>query len=318
MRAQRKQELQEMMDREPNQDGDDLNDLHTEQFAQENYGCYNIKSSKDYQVPEHERMNTLTKQNEIILYETKLHNVKSIFNEKLLKLRARKQQIKKRILEINHRVRVIDDILNMESTIEELWEPSRDENEFPEHRFIVGHDEIGLHLEKYENPESQNCKRISQLLQNQEDNDSTTTTDQMSIILSILPSSSDIFTQNTTSMESTMPDKHVKSTRIEEEERKEQRIILTHEKESLLAEKRSIVLEFDESLYSLHKERFHLAPKFKAGEIRLMILVEELDILQGFETKECILNQKLEKCQTDQREVSILVSKVFFQKPQVI
>ena len=80
-----------------------------------------------------------------------------------------------------------------------------------------------------------------------------------------------------------------------------------HEKELIFSEKRKIIRDFDESIYSLCSERITLKSAVNADEICLMILLQEHNLLRDFEENECALNKKLETQQKDRTQVSIFL-----------
>ena len=60
---------------------------------------------------------------------------------------------------------------------------------------------------------------------------------------------------------------------------------------------------FDSALKELRKEHIPLAADLKAAELRLLLLLQELSLLQTFELKDTSLKIKLDKTRNDQREL---------------
>ncbi|CAN0085906.1 unnamed protein product [Sphacelaria rigidula] len=90
---------------------------------------------------------------------------------------------------------------------------------------------------------------------------------------------------------------------LEEEERAAQDMLLRHERRTILEATAENVLAFDEAVYDLRRERMLTAAHLKAGELKLLVLRQELELLQQFDTKDVALSSKRDKQDADKKEV---------------
>ena len=67
---------------------------------------------------------------------------------------------------------------------------------------------------------------------------------------------------------------------------------------------------FDEALYELSKERLVLSADLKAAEVRLLVALQEFEMLQGFEHRDVSMASKLDKCQREKGEVVANITEV--------
>lgn len=286
MRKERTAEKEKLYRQKPDPDGvDDPRDVLAIRKVEENLGCYNVKSSKDYKVPEGKSNLTAQKKlEEAILLEFSLYERKCSFNEKVLELRENKKSVVRQISQENRRIRTINGILQLNDTIDELWESTQSIKEFPESRNIVTETEIQNYLK------NGTVERVVN-----EDNDHTHPSHHSPV--SVLKSnkfSKDFIMKETESY---------KLSQFEKDQNEITRMTLLHEKKVILSKKEEMVRQFDRSLRILRKESFQLATELKLDEARLMTLVEEVKLLRGFETKEEMLNNKLQKSMQSKKEI---------------
>ncbi|CAM9684699.1 unnamed protein product [Scytosiphon promiscuus] len=90
---------------------------------------------------------------------------------------------------------------------------------------------------------------------------------------------------------------------LEEEEREARDMLLRHEKRTILEAAAENVLAFDEAIYDLRRERMLTAAHLKAAELKLLVLRQELEMLNQFDTKDRALSTKMDKQQHDKKEV---------------
>ena len=98
---------------------------------------------------------------------------------------------------------------------------------------------------------------------------------------------------------------------IELNEMIERKILLQFEKLKLSTDIKDTVLNFDNLVYKLRRERFGLVLESKAGDIHLMNMFRELELLQLFEETDKNLKGRLddhvqEKIKVSKNKVSYL------------
>ena len=309
MRIERKRTINEILNEKPLDNSDDPKDIKVIYLAKKNLGCHYIKSANDYKVPENQRINTEKKMKEIALHEKYLYTKVLKFNEQVIAMRNKKKVLVQRIHAVNDRINFINRELNLPSKSNELLRSIQSNDECSERREIVSvSDRIYYQKNltycqnnflKVKLPKSQNRLEQSEKYKL----NPTTYNRKIPIISQIIPILSNISTPVT------MKEQHYKTlSQFQIEQSDENKILLKHEKKSLLKDKHRWIEAFDNSLYLLLKQRFSLASNIKANEIHLMTLIEELNLVEGFELKEAYLSKKLEKSKNDRKEVSYLCS----------
>ena len=155
LRAARKEELEAMMARKPDLGSEDPDDIAAIEHSQKHLGDYKLKTSKDYIVPEDQRVNAEKKRRQMVLLEESVHAIKMGYNQRFLALRDLKRRIIDNIHQDNARVRSIDqssctveaaegeDDISAEVELGGiLWQPELDVSEWPEERFKVREDDL--------------------------------------------------------------------------------------------------------------------------------------------------------------------------------
>jgi hypothetical protein len=96
--------------------------------------------------------------------------------------------------------------------------------------------------------------------------------------------------------------------KLEEDEVEETRRKLHHERQCLVDRIASDVVDVDEKVAALRRDRLVFSAELKGAELRLLTLFKELMLLSSFESKDKMLTNKLEKCQRDKGEVVANIS----------
>lgn len=103
-------------------------------------GDYKLKSDPHYIVPENQRVNAERKRRQMVLLQESVHYIKMALNERFLALRDLKARIIKNIQQDNIRLRAIYQELGLPTT--DLFEPTLDASEWPEHREIFTQEQL--------------------------------------------------------------------------------------------------------------------------------------------------------------------------------
>jgi hypothetical protein len=88
------------------------------------------------------------------------------------------------------------------------------------------------------------------------------------------------------------------------------RVTLRAERKALRQKTEEHLSAFDEALYELSKERLVLSADLKAAEVRLLVALQEFEMLQGFEHRDVSMASKLDKCQREKGEVVANITEV--------
>merc|ERR1712054_139672 len=87
-------------------------------------------------------------------------------------------------------------------------------------------------------------------------------------------------------------------------------VTLRAERSALRQKNQEHIEAFDEALHELSKERLVLSADLKAAEIRLLVLLQEYEMLQDFEYRDTAMATRLDKCQREKGEVVANVTEV--------
>ncbi|CAK4692665.1 unnamed protein product [Aphanomyces euteiches] len=303
MRAERKMKIQAWEGKKPKEEADDPRDVAAIAFASTHMEDYKLKTSANYVVPEdqragHPNVNAMKKRKQMALLEEKMYDVAMNFNAKLLELRELKHRLMEQIHEDNAQLKVLDAELAALATYSKaqqadaatrLFEPQMDLREWPEQRERVSDNQI----EEYE------AKGI------------------VSSVLSLPGDNDKLFSPETTlatkveppPIHPTLHGHNVallpgyKRSPLEEEELRIRVVELRRQREAFKAKVAHAIETFDDAIYRLRREKLKLDIALKKGEIKLMIRLGELVLLEQFESKENLLVSKLEKCKTDKAQV---------------
>ncbi|KAG9405397.1 Cilia- and flagella-associated protein 44 [Aphanomyces cochlioides] len=233
----------------------------------------------------------MKKRKQMALLEEKMYDVAMNFNAKLLELRELKHRLMEQIHEDNAQLKVLDAELAALATYSKsiqadastrLFEPQMDLREWPEQRERVSDNQI----EEYE------AKGIVRsVLSLPGDNDTLATKAEP-------PIHPTLTLHNVVAL---MPGYELSP--LEEEELRIRVIELRRQREALKDKVVHAIDTFDDAIYRLRREKLKLDIALKKGEIKLMIRLGELVLLEQFENKENLLVSKLEKCKTDKAQV---------------
>ena len=307
MRKRRKKDMELMISRQPDENADDPTDVSAIFNAEANLGCYNLKMSNEYKVPDDIILNASKSIREIALLEQSLHSIKTKFNEKVIKLRKTKIDIIEQILAGNKKIAAIDALISSNAHDKSLSLQDCNTLENYETHFIVPDTDYIM----FHNPikENEQCFQSMSVPKLNNDNETNLNVHSSIEIEDLLDSPEFPIQSSFDSLISTSKT----LSHVENEELEELIIILQDKKRALLRENKKMVQSFNQSLYLLCKERFRLSYQIKSGELRLMVMMEELTLLRGFEEKESKLSQRLEICQRDKREVRLSIQKIYCQ-----
>ena len=318
LRQKRSELLKDHDGHKPAEDADDPQDIKAIEEAAKNLGDYKIKTAADYEVPEDQRVNAEKKRRQMILLQESIHKIKCNFNKKLIACRDVKSEVVLSIQAYNRRIRIIDEQLSQKERSRDLWEPKLDAWEYPEDRGVFGKSDIDAFQAsaKAAGVGKANAPKKSIAAKSLSSN---------AVALPVSKAATKDISQSSLKLAKTLPvllefydletagdmpvmAAGVTPSQIEKDEISEVRTMLLHERQALLTRVESDALKVDEKIYALRKMKMQYNVELKAAEMRLLVLHKELTLLMDFETKDNMLNSKLEKCQRDKGEVVANIS----------
>jgi len=285
LRQQRQRKWEQLLAMKPDDKYEDPKDVSAIQHAQTHMGDYKLKTDEDYVVPEHLRIDAEKKRRQMVLLEESIHSIKMGFNDRLLALRDLKKRIISNIEADNQRIREIDAELGIPTG--ELWQPSiLEQDEFPELRFTRGSKLPSLDIPQQETLKKHLGSETSSVV-NQ-------------------TSSMDTFRSSGThsSVHETggagggggggeLSIDEYEMSELEQIEAHIRKVQLQYEKEKMIEKIEQTVQAYDEAIRNLRRERFKLEADIKMMDLRMLVLLQELQLLKEFEKRDNALVTKL-------------------------
>jgi hypothetical protein len=320
LRAARKDELESMMSRKPDLGSEDPDDVAAIEYTKTNLGDYKLKTSKEYVVPEDQRVNAEKKRRQMVLLEESVHAIKMGYNQRFLALRDLKRRIIDNIVGDNARVQNIDreltalveaaggeeDGASDARLGEMLWQPKLDKSEWPEERFTVSDDDLKKAAE------AENIKIVSSVgASGGGESKSDATANGSGQTAEAPPSEIDQIPQLKVASsvvvgmgrDGSGGDNGEEETAREVALRDERKIVLLHERKVLLEKTEQTVAAFDEAMYDLCREKLKLDTDLKTAEMRMLTFLGELGMLSEFEKKDQLLSNKMNKAKAEKASV---------------
>lgn len=241
--------------------------------AKANCGDWKLKASEAYMVPEGEGMSVLKKLEEMIILEKSMYMKKMSYNSELVKMKERRHQLVKSIAQKKERIKQI----------------ARALGEISEGHYL--HLNLGENLEEEKEVGDQmNYRSQSNVIGPNRGNSMS--------LQSILPHAITHSTQDIP-FDALAEDLSL----IELDEMKERKALLQHERSTILQNVAMSVADFDESIYKTCKQRFQLMTEIKAGQICLMVKLQEIKLLKSLEERDTTLAKRCETCAIKKQEV---------------
>ncbi|XP_045142087.1 cilia- and flagella-associated protein 44 [Echinops telfairi] len=132
---QRKKEWEELLKSKPDDDFEDPRDLQAIKDAQVHMGDFNLKTSPDYKIPEHMRINAAKKEEELGVLDTLAYRKKLHMNKCILSLRGLKMAVIEEIQCLVQELKNIQSTLPVSKHIPIPQIPQIHPEEVPEKRF---------------------------------------------------------------------------------------------------------------------------------------------------------------------------------------
>ncbi|KAF5894355.1 cilia- and flagella-associated protein 44 [Clarias magur] len=290
---QSKKEWKEFYASKPSKDYEDPEEVRAIQLAKENMGDFKLKSAKDYTVPEHLRMNVEKKMAQVVELEEQIHQRKNQMNMRVLALRDSKVAlisqfssymdqllaIQKHLPAEKHRVPPTPPTLTREETPEKELEYSNATLErYTAAQATTGH---GSDADKLKEPQEETKQDAGKDAGHAEE--------------AHQPLSENL-------------------TELEQEVMEVEEIRNLYLQDKLIKQMEEAVYVFDAKLRLVRHDKITLDVKMKLADLRHNTLSQELLLLEEFEKRELTLQERLNVCVKEERE---LMSKLEECKDQV-
>ncbi|CAG2237888.1 CFAP44 [Mytilus edulis] len=286
-RAQRRAQWDDLYSTKPEDDFEDPNDVASIKEAKDNMGYFNLKTAKDYIVPDHLRMNVEKARGRLLVLKDLIHEYKYNFNLKLLSIRDKKIQIIEEIKDV---------VCNLKEVHQKLEETNRKTIppvpemqlcEMPEKKLEYTRDTLVKFKKEYE--QQQKASKGSSTGGFGGFGGFGGETKAVSPTPARHMSESKVKTDSASS--EVLED--VELTPLEIELKQAEDIKMLYEQDRLLNRINELVQNFDAELRILRHEKFKLDIVMKNADLRQVTLFEELVLLKEFEKREDVLAEKV-------------------------
>ncbi|NXQ84516.1 CFA44 protein, partial [Nyctibius grandis] len=292
----RKAEWDELYKNKPSDDFEDPKDAEDIREAQENMGCFKLKTDSNYRVPEHKRMNTEKKVKQITSLEVLIHKKKVNMNKEIMSLRDLKVSIIDEIKCLVQELKSIQAALDLSEHLPLPPIPQLHPDEVPEKKFEYDSNI----LLKFKEEQEAKAK-----LQEQLEGSPSSRAFRPGFLQAPSIKESDSMTEGADACPMKTPSSVVteqqKGFEIEKAEPTEMELeILNREKiknlylqETLIKKINTLVINFDAELRFLRHKKLKLDVQMKSADLRYITLYEELLILKNLEKPENLLQGRV-------------------------
>ncbi|XP_051991128.1 cilia- and flagella-associated protein 44 [Xyrauchen texanus] len=291
----RKKEWAEFYASKPSEDYEDPKDVEAIRLAKEKIGDFKLKSAKDFNVPEHLRMNVEKKRVQLEELEKKIYEKKSEVNARVMALRDRKLEIISEIHSNVEQLQLVQQLLPPEKHCPLPAVPVIMPEEIPERK----HRYTRATLERFA---TLRAKMVSTGLDEKQEGGRD--------ILELLEQETQV--TNTAvqithlkngGVETQSQKQEEELTELEKEMREVEEIRNLYKQDKLLKQMEEAVWRFDAELRVLRHEKQELDVQMKLADLRHVTLFEELLLMKEFEKRENVLQERLTTYILEEEEI---------------
>ena len=289
-RAQRKAQWDELYNTKPDDDFEDPKDLASIKEARDNMGYFNLKTAKDYIVPDHLRMNVEKARGRLLILKDLIHEYKYNFNLQLLALRDKKIRIIEEIKDVVQNLKAVHEKLEEadRKTIPPV--PEMKISEMPEKKLEYTRETLIKFKKEFDEKQKAAAKGSSSggfggfggFGGETKAASPTPLARRLSVVKPKTESSaaSEIL-------------EDVELTPLEIELKQAEDVKMLYQQDTLLNRIQELVENFDAELRILRHDKFKLDIVMKNADLRQVTLFEELVLLKEYEKREDILADKV-------------------------
>ncbi|NXL31669.1 CFA44 protein, partial [Glaucidium brasilianum] len=298
----RKAEWDELYKSKPSDDYENPKDAEDIKEAQENMGCYKLKTAPNYRVPEHKQMNTEKKVMQLTSLEMLIHKRKANMNKEIMSLRDLKISVIDEIKRLVQELKSIQTSLDLSECLPLPLIPQLHPDEVPEKKFEYDSDTLLKFKEEQEakaklQEQLESCvfrhgilrapsiKEIGPMAQ-------AAGAHLMKIASSVVTEQREIF-----EIEMAEP------AEMELEILKREKIKNLYLQETLIKKVNALIINFDAELRLLRHKKLKLDVQMKSADLCYITWYEELFILKNLENLENLLQGRINTLISEQEAV---------------
>jgi WD40 repeat protein len=321
-RKERRLGYQTLMSRKPKSNEDEATMNVEIQNAERTMGNYVLKTSPHYIIPEHLRPTAERKAKQLVLLEHSVSRLRMEFNKRLLGLRDLKSRLCEDINSDRARIREIASQLKIDGTGLDVEHVQLQPDEEPEKRFKVEREQLDV-FEKEQEKERRKQEALQRakkgfgadLATMEEDKDgddkeetatsgSAKRTSNRESLRKPSHQAGPISTKEKLELDMRFKLENLRLSELEEEEAAVEREQLLFEKTRLERRVASTIATFDSKLQEFFLERTKLDADLCMGDMRVLLLFKEHQLLLEFKNKDSELAKRLEDRRGEQREIT--------------
>ncbi|NWH49829.1 CFA44 protein, partial [Fregata magnificens] len=301
--VKRKAEWDELYKSKPSDDYENPKDVEDIREAQENMGCYKLKTATNYRVPEHKRMNPEKKVMQLTSLEVLIHKRKVNMNKEIMSLRDLKVSIIDKIKGLVQELKSIQTALDLSECLPLPLIPQLYPDEVPEKKFEYDSDILlkfkeeqeakAKHQEQLEGSPSSRAFRHGFLRA-----PSIKEIDLMAQAAGACPMK--IASAVVTDQRKVFEIEKAEPTEMELEILKREKIKNLYLQETLIKKINALVINFDAELRFLRHKKLKLDVQMKSADLRYITWYEELLILRNLEKHENLLQGRVNTLVSEQ------------------
>ncbi|XP_009945583.1 PREDICTED: WD repeat-containing protein 52 [Leptosomus discolor] len=292
----RKAEWDELYKSKPSDDYENPKDVEDIKAAQENMGCYNLKTATNCRVPEHKHMNTEKKVMQLTSLEVLIHKRKVNMNKEIMSLRDLKVSIIDEIKCLVQELKSIQAALDLSERLPLPLIPQLHPDEVPEKKFEYD----SAILLKFKEEQEAKAKLQEQLEGSPSSHAFRHGFVRAPSIKEIDPmvQAAGAHPRKTASSAVTEQQKvfeieKAEPTEMELEILKREKIKNLYLQETLIKKINALVINFDAELRLLRHKKLKLDVQMKSADLRYITWYEELLILKNLEKQENLLQRRV-------------------------
>ncbi|XP_071428347.1 cilia- and flagella-associated protein 44 [Pithys albifrons albifrons] len=287
----RKAQWDELYKSKPKDDSEDPKDAEEIKEAQENMGCYKLKTASDYSLPEHKHVNTEKMMMELASLKELIHRKKVNMNKEIMSLRDLKVSIIDEIKCLVQELKSIQATLDVSEHLSLPLIPQLHPEEVPEKKFECNSDVLLRFKEEQAKGQLEGSPSFRAFRRGFIPAPSVEETDPMAQDADAHPMStaSSLGTeqQNSFEMEKAEP------TEMELEILKREKIKSLYLQKTLIKKINMLVINFDAELHLLRHKKLKMDVQMKNADLRCITCSEELLILKKLEKHETFLREQI-------------------------
>ncbi|NWV28060.1 CFA44 protein, partial [Origma solitaria] len=279
----RRAEWHELYKSKPRDNGENSKDAEEIKEAQENIGCYKLKTATNYILTEQERVNTEKKMMQLACLEDLIHEMKMDMNKEIVSLRDLKVSIIDKIKGLVKELKSIQASLDLSEHLPIPLIPQLHPDEVPE-KMVEYNSDVLL---KFKEEQEANAKLKEPLEGCPSSRAFRHVFFQTPPVEKVDPMAQARDASAVAQMEKAEP------TEIELEILKREKIKNRYLQETLIKKINTLVINFDAELRLLRHKKMKMDVQMKSADLRCITFCEELHILKKLEIHENLLEEQI-------------------------